>query len=146
VKNLAVSVFFISFVTLISQAAFSSPIAFERNFTNNAWGHYNNGCVIDEQRFVYIYAAESDKPMTMINRMPVSSYRRAQRLLQIVARSPYEVRRVAVDAGVAVWSGVIDGRSLRIKEFGDTVGGRTCAEADELVELIEAFCPRFIGQ
>jgi hypothetical protein len=130
----------------VSVAASAAPVAFERNYTNNAWGHISNGCIIDEQRFVYIYAAGSDKPITMINRMPESVFRKAKRLLHVAADSGYETRRVAADSGLATWVGQIDGRIVRIKEFGDTVGGRACQETEQLVELIEAFCPKFIGQ
>lgn len=126
------------------------PIAFERNYTNYAWGYQNHGCLIDQKRFVYTYNEAQNEPFLLVGRMSAEAFAQARALLIEVSKSEYAVKPYAVDAGVTIWRGNLeDGLDksqghvlIPIKMLGNNIGERATPRAEELVQLIEKWCPK----
>lgn len=130
-------------VMAVSSSALAVPIVFERNYKNEAWGHQDSGCFIDESRYVYIYDSQLRLPVRLVTQMSEEAFQRANSLLKEVAGSPYRWKSVAVDAGSTIYVGRMHGEMIRIKEYGNIIGSRVDARTDRLIEIIEGFCPRY---
>lgn len=133
----------IATAALVSLNAAALPVAFERSFRNYAWSVHNNGCFVDEQRYIYIYdEIKGEQPIQNIGRVSPGEFQRAQSLLAGMYRTKFNPGPIAFDAGILVWRGYALGNPIDIKLEGDRSGQRDSEQVPELVDLINTWCPK----
>lgn len=129
-------------VALFANSAFAVPIVFERNFKNERWGQQDNGCFVDENRYVYGYDVRTDIPIQLLTRMPEKSFNDALDLVSQIAMSEYSREEVGVDGGITKYTSLHRGEMIPLRETGNVVGTRNDERTNVFVEIIEAFCTR----
>jgi len=127
---------------LVTSSAAALPVAFERSFRNYAWSIRNDGCFVDEQRYIYIYNEVKEEPIQNIGRVSPDDFQKARSLLANMYREKFVHGPIAFDVGILVWCGYALGEPIDIKKQGDRSGQRDSALVPELVELINTWCPK----
>jgi hypothetical protein len=127
-------------VLCVSGFAHAFPLVFEESYENNAWGYQNQGCVIDEARYVYRYNVAKEEPMQNIGRLTKEEFETGTALLEKAAKGQYTTRRAAADAGIHKLSGMLWGKHVSLRQDGDVDGTNSAPEAAQLADMIEQWC------
>lgn len=125
-----------------AETLYAVPVAFERNYVNQAWGYANHGCFIDESRFVYTYDVQKGIPFQNVGRVAEDEFAKAISLIEKSVKATFSERFAMADAGIESWVGYSDGVPIRLKQTGDYTGTSSAPEAEEVVALINTWCPK----
>ncbi len=123
--------------TLIFLAAASYKVEFERAYTNGAWGHIEQGCVIDSRRWVWF--TKRDNTPIRARRISAEEFARGLSLAQAINES-MPTKRVACDAGDLKWSFRVANETATLKVRGNYQGGPVSDEGKQLSDLINTWC------
>ncbi len=138
-NNLIISVFTLA-ILLVSTTGSAGLMVFEYNYSNDAWGHQNRGCFVDENGNAYNYDMASGEPIHLMGNVGKKQFSRAKELLEKAADGSFVARRHAADAGISSWCGNLYGKQIKLRQTGDLLGKNSAPEAEELAKMIDAWC------
>ncbi|MBY0471951.1 hypothetical protein K2X30_12360 [bacterium] len=125
----------------LSSLAQASPILYEKETMNFAWGKVHHGCVIDHNGVVYTYdmAKKQNITATAVT-LSKTELDQAHKLLYAASKGKYTEKHVMADAGSVTWTGYWGDETVTLKKWGDLTGQNSAKEAAELADLLDKYC------
>jgi tetratricopeptide (TPR) repeat protein len=119
----------------------ASPIVFEYNYKNGAWGYANLGCFVSTTGKVYVYDFRKTPAVSVASSVDNGDYARAVEMAKAVSNQKLDRKFAAFDAGDSVWTASVGGVITVLKVAGVSAGELPDPKAIELVKLIGNWCP-----
>jgi hypothetical protein len=103
--------------------------------------HLSKACLIGEAGKVYMYDAEKDARAQTTSAVDEREFLKAVYLAKSLGHAKWQPQMIGADFGITQWTMFFDGTRTLLQVTGDYFGALSDPRVEELVKLIDGWCP-----